>query len=124
MSPVAVHLPLADGPDQQALPPPQLLALLDDAVPQPARPRRAAQARRVQLPENPLAHFRRQHLGKVPRSGGAVRRHRDGASFTEKHRWSHNDTNDREPANTQRTAPNPSNHHVTEEEKKGSQGRR
>lgn len=79
MSPVAVDLPLADGSDHQALLPPQLLALLDDLMPQPAGPRRAAQARRVQLAKDPHAHFCRQRLGKVARWGRA--------SFTEKKHW-------------------------------------
>lgn len=87
MSPVAVDLPLADGSDHQALLPPQLLALLDDLMPQPAGPRRTAQARRVQLAKDPHAHFCRQHLGKVARWGCAFGCRQGGASFTEKKHW-------------------------------------
>lgn len=65
--PVAVYLPLAHGSDQQTPAPPQLLALFDDVVPQPAGARGAAQALRVQLAEDPHAHLRRQRFGKVPR---------------------------------------------------------
>lgn len=70
VSPVAVDLPLTDGSDQQTLPPPQLLALFDDVMPQFAGARGAAQALGVQLAEDPHAHFCRQHFGEVVTRGG------------------------------------------------------
>lgn len=81
VAPVAVHLPLADGAHQQALPPPQLLALLDDGVPQPAGLRGAAQAVSVQLAEDPHAHLQRKRLHKVQRGAFGGGCHQGGASF-------------------------------------------
>ena len=72
--PVAVHLPLTDGSDQQTLSPPQLLALLDDVVPQLAGARRAAQTLRVQLAEDPQAHLCWQSCCKVLRLPGGCQR--------------------------------------------------
>lgn len=82
--PVPVHLPLANGSGQQTLPPPQLVALFDDVVPQLAGARGTAQTLSVQLAEDPHAHLCRQRFGKVVR-----RAVRDGGSLfaEEKHWW-------------------------------------
>jgi len=79
VSPVAVHFPPTGGRDPQTRPPPHLVALLDDAAPQPAGARGAAQTPGVQLAEDPRAHFRRQRLGEV--FGGGAVGHQGGSSL-------------------------------------------
>lgn len=70
---VPVHLPLTDSSDQHTLFPPQLLAVFDDVVPQPAGLRCAAQAYSVQLTKDLHAHLCRQLFSKVLRWGGSER---------------------------------------------------
>lgn len=68
---VPVHLPLTDSSDQQTLFPPQLLAVFDDVIPQPAGLRCAAQADSIQLTKDLHAHLSRQLFRKVLRCGGS-----------------------------------------------------
>lgn len=82
VSSVAVDLPLTDGSDGQTLPPPQLLVLFDDVMPQLAGPRGAAQTLCIQLAEDLHAHLWRQRLCKVLR-GSVTAGNQGGSSSTE-----------------------------------------
>lgn len=65
VSPVPIHLPVADGQRAQTVAPPQVIAALDDHIPALAGDRGMAQAPHVQLAEDLHAHLCRERLCKV-----------------------------------------------------------